>query len=51
MGKLIRGYSISMRSLVIITDKNILEKIEMIGNDVAIQTATVLVCFTYMLWI
>lgn len=37
MGKLIRDYSVSMRSLMTITDKNILEKIGMIGNDMAIQ--------------
>lgn len=37
MGKLIQDYFVSMRSLMIITDKNILEKIGMIGNDMAIQ--------------
>lgn len=36
MGKLIRYYSVSMISLMIIADKNILEKIGMIGNDMAI---------------
>lgn len=37
MGKLIRYYSVSTISLMIIADKNIPEKIGMIGNDMAIQ--------------
>lgn len=37
MGKLIRYYSVSMISLMILADKTILEKIGMIGNDMAIQ--------------
>lgn len=49
MGKLIRDHSVSIRSLMIITDKNILQKIEVTEIDsIASYLATSLLKHLYL---